>query len=95
MSIIVSAAGSGMSSMMSVTASAEVDMSGDNIEDLKLAASKVDSILMDIPGVIKTSSNLTSDASQARIKIDPLKCMNVGLTAVQVASEMYNASSGG
>lgn len=94
MSIIVSAAGSGMSSMMSVTASAEVDMSGDNIEDLKLAASKVDSILMDIPGVIKTSSNLTSDASQARIKIDPLKCMNVGLTAVQVASEMYNASSG-
>ncbi len=94
MSIIVSAAGSGMSSMMSVTASAEVDLSGDNIEDLKIAASKVDSILMDIPGVIKTSSNLTSDASQAKIKINPLKCMNVGLTAVQVASEMYNASSG-
>lgn len=49
---------------------------------------------MDIPGIIKTSSNLTSDAAQAKIQIDPLKCMNVGLTAVQVAGEMYNASSG-
>ncbi len=94
MSVIVSASGSGMSAMMSVMASTEVDMSGDNIEDLKTAARQVDAIMMDIPGVIKTSSNLTSDATQVKIQIDPLKCMNVGLTAVQVASEMYNASSG-
>ena len=94
MSIIVSAAGSGMSSMMSVMASTEVDMSGNNIEDLKVAARKVEQIMLNTPGVIKTSSNLTSDATQAKIQIDPLKCMNVGLTAVQVASEMYNASSG-
>ena len=94
MSVIVSASGSGMSAMMSVMSSSEVDMSGDNIEDLKTAARQVDAIMMDIPGVIKTSSNLTSDATQVKIQIDPLKCMNVGLTAVQVASEMYNASSG-
>lgn len=94
MSVIVSASGSGMSAMMSVMSSTEVDMSGDNIEDLKTAARQVDAIMMDIPGVIKTSSNLTSDATQVKIQIDPLKCMNVGLTAVQVASEMYNASSG-
>ncbi|MDE6053047.1 MAG: efflux RND transporter permease subunit, partial [Lachnospiraceae bacterium] len=94
MSVIVSAAGSGMSAMMSVMSSTEVDMSGDSIEDLKTAARQVDAIMMDIPGVIKTSSNLTSDATQVKIQIDPLKCMNVGLTAVQVASEMYNASSG-
>lgn len=94
MSVIVSAAGSGMSSMMSVMSSTEVDITGDNIDDLKVAARQVDALLMDIPGVIKTSSNLTSDATQAKIQIDPLKCMNVGLTAVQVASEMYNASSG-
>lgn len=94
MSVIVSASGSGMSSMMSVMSSTEVDMSGDSIEDLKIAARQVDAIMMNIPGVIKTSSNLTSDATQVKIQIDPLKCMNVGLTAVQVASEMYNASSG-
>lgn len=94
MSVIVSAAGSGMSSMMSVMSSTEVDMVGDSIEDLKTAARQVEALMMDIPGVIKTSSNLTSDASQVKIQIDPLKCMNVGLTAVQVAGEMYNASSG-
>lgn len=94
MSVIVSAAGSGMSSMMSVMSSTEIDMSGDNMEDLKIAARQVEAIMMDTPGVIKTSSNLTSDAAQAKVQIDPLKCMNVGLTAVQVASEMYNASSG-
>lgn len=94
MSVIVSAGGSGMTSMMSVMSSTEVDLVGDNIEDLRTAARQVDTILMDIPGIIKTSSNLTSDAAQAKIQIDSLKCMNVGLTAVQVAGEMYNASSG-
>lgn len=94
MSVIVSAAGSGMSSMMSVTSSTEVDLSGNDMESLKIAARQVEAIMMDTPGVIKTSSNITSDAAQAKIQIDPLQCMNVGLTAVQVASEMYNASSG-
>lgn len=94
MSIIVSASGSGMSAMLSVMSSTEVDLSGENMEDLKDAARYVESLMMDVPGVIKTSSNVTSDASQAKIQIDPLKCMNVGLTAVQVASEMYNAGSG-
>lgn len=94
MSVIVSASGSGMMSMMSITSSTQIDLGGDNMEDLKTAARHVEAIMMDTPGVIKTSSNLTSDAVQAKVQIDPLKCMNVGLTAVQVASEMYNASSG-
>ena len=62
-----------MSSMMSVMASTEVDMSGNNIEDLKVAARKVEQIMLNTPGVIKTSSNLTSDATQAKIQIDPLE----------------------
>ena len=94
MSVIVSASGSGMMSMMSITSSTQINLGGDNMEDLKTAARQVEAIMMDTPGVIKTSSNLTSDAVQAKVQIDPLKCMNVGLTAVQVASEMYNASSG-
>lgn len=94
MSVIVSASGSGMMSMMSITSSTQIDLGGDNMEDLKTAARHVEAIMMDTPGVIKTSRNLTSDAVQAKVQIDPLKCMNVGLTAVQVASEMYNASSG-
>ena len=94
MSIIVEASGSGMTSMMSVGSSTEIDLSGESMENLKTAARQVEQLMLKVPGVIKVSSDLTSDASQAKIKIDPLKCMDVGLTAVQVASEMYNASSG-
>lgn len=94
MSIIVEASGSGMTSMMSVGSSTEIDLSGESMENLKTAAKQVEQLMLKVPGVIKVSSDLTSDASQAKIKIDPLKCMDVGLTAVQVASEMYNASSG-
>lgn len=94
MSIIVEAGGSGMTSMMGSGASTEIDLSGESMDDLKIAARQVEALMMEIPGVIKVSSNLSSAASQAKIKIDPLKCMDVGLTAVQVAGEMYNASSG-
>ena len=94
MSVIVEASGSGMTSMMSVGSSTEIDLSGESMDDLKTAARQVEQLMMEVPGVIKVSSDLTSDASQAKIKIDPLKCMDVGLTAVQVAGEMYNASSG-
>ena len=94
MSIIVEASGSGMTSMMSVGSSTEIDLSGESMENLKTAARQVEQLMLKVPGVIKVSSDLTSYASQAKIKIDPLKCMDVGLTAVQVASEMYNASSG-
>ncbi len=94
MSVIVEVAGSGMTSMMSVSSSTEIDLSGEDTEDLKAAAIQVEQLMMQVPGVIKVSSDITSDASQAKIKIDPLKCMDVGLTAVQVAGEMYNASSG-
>lgn len=94
MSIIVEASGSGMTSMLSVGASTEIDLDGDSMEHLKAAAVQAEELIMQVPGVIKVSSDITSDASQAKIEIDPLKCMASGLTAVQVAGEMYNASSG-
>ncbi|MBD5470633.1 MAG: efflux RND transporter permease subunit [Lachnospiraceae bacterium] len=94
MSITVTAGGSGMASMMSVGASTEIDLSGENMDDLRTASKQVELMMLEVPGVIKTANSLSSDASQAKIKIDSLKCMDVGLTAVQVAGEMYNASSG-
>jgi HAE1 family hydrophobic/amphiphilic exporter-1 len=94
MDITVSASGSGTSSYLSTSSSIEVDLKGDNIEDLKTAARQVQEIMIKVPGVSKTSSDIASDSSQAKIKIDPLKCMNQGLTAAQVAGAMYNASSG-
>lgn len=94
MNITVEAGGSGMSSMMSVGSSTEIDLSGENMDDLRTASKQVELMMIEVPGVIKTANSLSSDASQAEIKIDPLKCMDVGLTAAQVAGEMYSASSG-
>lgn len=94
MSITVEAGGSGMASMMSVGATTEIDLSGEDMDDLRVASKQVEAMMIGVPGVIKTANSMGSDASQAKIQIDPLKCMDVGLTAVQVAGEMYNASSG-
>ena len=94
MNIAVEAGGSGMTSMISVGSTMQVDLSGDNLNDLRVAAKQVEAIMLGTPGVLKASSNLGSDASQAKIKIDSLRCMDVGLTPVQVAGEMYSASSG-
>lgn len=93
MSITVEAGGSGMMSM-SVGSTTQIDLSGEDIDDLRVASKQVEGMMLSIPGVIKTSNSVGSDASQAKIKIDALKCMDVGLTPVQVAGEMYNASSG-
>ena len=83
MSIIVEAGGSGMTSMLGSGSSTEIDLSGENMDDLKTAARQVEALMLEIPGVIKVSSDISSAASQAKIQIDPLKCMDVGLTAVQ------------
>lgn len=93
MSITVEAGGSGMMSM-SVGSTTQIDLSGENIDDLRTASKQVEGMMLSIPGVIKTANSVGSDASQAKIKIDALKCMDVGLTPVQVAGEMYSASSG-
>lgn len=93
MSITVKAGGSGMSSM-SVGSTTEIDLSGEDLDDLKVAARQVEEIMLATPGVIKATSDITSAASQIEVHLDPLKCMDVGLTSAQVASEMYNASSG-
>lgn len=93
MSVTVEAGGSGMSGM-SVGSTTQIDLSGENIDDLRTASKQVEGMMLSIPGVIKTSNSVGSDASQAKIKIDALKCMDVGLTPVQVAGEMYSASSG-
>ncbi len=94
MDITVEAAGSGMTSMLSTGSTTEVDLSGEDMDDLRTAAKQVELMMLDVPGVIKTSNSLSSDASQAEVHIDSLKCMNVGLTAAQVASAMYSASNG-
>ena len=91
--ITIATAGSSMS-MMGGGSQVEIDLSSENLEDLKVGAQQLQDAMITVPGVIKASSDLTSDASEAKIHIDPYRCANEGTTAQQVAGAMRNASTG-
>lgn len=93
MNITVEASGNSMS-MGSSNSSVLVDLSGEDLDNLKEASRMLQYSMIEIPGVIKTASSLTSDATQIEVRIDPLKCADVGMTAAQVAGAMYNATGG-
>lgn len=92
MDISISASGASMTSMMS--SGIEIDLVGRDLDDLRVAAKQVQDMLKNIPGILQTSSNLSEASTQAKIIIDPLKSMAVGIAPVQVAGEMYNTLSG-
>ncbi|MCM1326731.1 MAG: efflux RND transporter permease subunit [Bacteroidales bacterium] len=93
MDITVSATGSSMSSMMS-TGSYEVDLQGDNMEELKQAAADLQTELSKVDGVIKTDNSMANASTMARVQVDPLKAMQYGLTPIQVAMTLNNVLSG-
>ena len=93
MNVTVSASGSSMSDMGS-GAYVDIDLNADDLEALKEGSRQLQYAMLDVPGVIKVSSSLTSDATQIEVRIDPLKCADAGLSAAQVAGAMYNANSG-
>ncbi len=72
----------------------EIDLSGYNLDDLKATAKQIEAAMYDVPGVLKVSSDVGVASTQAKVYVDPLKSMNVGLAPAQVAGEMYNALSG-
>lgn len=92
MDISIAASGASMTSMM--TGGLEIDLEGRDLQDLKDASRQVQEMLRQIPGVLQVSSSIEDASTQARIVVDPVKSMAVGLAPVQVAGEMYNALSG-
>lgn len=92
MDISIQASGASMTSMMG--SGIEIDLEGRDLGDLKEASKQVQQMLQQIPGVLQTSSNMSDASTQAKVVIDPLKSMAVGLPPMQVAGEMYNILSG-
>lgn len=92
MDISIQASGASMTSMMS--SGIEIDLEGRDLGDLKAASKQVQQMLQQIPGVLQTSSNMSDASTQAKVIIDPLKSMSVGLAPMQVAGEMYSTLSG-
>lgn len=92
MDISIQASGASMTSMMG--SGIEIDLEGRDLNDLKTASRQVQQMLQQIPGVLQTSSNMSDASTQAKVVIDPLKSMAVGLPPMQVAGEMYSTLSG-
>ena len=92
MDISIQATGASMTSMMG--SGIEIDLEGRDLGDLKAASKQVQQMLQQIPGVLQTSSNMSDASTQAKVVIDPLKSMAVGLAPMQVAGEMYSTLSG-
>lgn len=91
--VTVVSSGSSMSSMMS-TGSYEVDLQGNNMAELRLAAAQVQEAISGIAGVVKTENSLSNPTIMAKIQVDPLKAMQYGLTPIQVGVAVNNVLSG-
>lgn len=92
MELTIQASGTNMTSSMSMDA--EVDLTGNDLEALKVASNQVEEAIKDVPGVIKVKSDLSASTTRAEIVIDPLKAMSVGYTPVQIAMNINYALSG-
>lgn len=74
--------------------SASVTLESTDIDALHKAGLMLEDAVLDIPGVIRVSSDASSAATAIAIHVDPLLSMSYGLTAVQVAADLYNTLSG-
>lgn len=92
MDIQVASTGTNMTSMLG--GDVEVDLTGRDLEQLKVAAKEVENIMLTTEGVLKVSNDMSVATTKAEVVIDPLKAMNVGLAPVQVAMDINYALSG-
>ncbi|MBQ4537734.1 MAG: efflux RND transporter permease subunit [Lachnospiraceae bacterium] len=91
--ITVSSAGSSMSAMMS-SDSYQIDLQGNDLDDLRVAAQDLQAQLTEVDGVVKVSHSLSNSATMAKIQVDPLKAMQYGMTPIQVGMTLNNVLSG-
>jgi len=93
MDITVASSGSSMSAMMS-TGSYEIDLQGNNLEELSQAAKELQTQMLQVDGVVKVDNSLANASILAKVQVDPLKAMQQGLTPIQVGMTLNNVLSG-
>ena len=92
MAIAISSTGTNITASLSGVI--EIDLVGRDLEQLKVAASPVESGIQDVPGVIKVKSDVRVASTMASVVVDPSNAMSVGLTPVQVAMNLNYILSG-
>lgn len=92
--IVASAASSTGVGGLSAGATMEVDLQGTDLDRLKEAAKKVESIMRETPGVLNVNSSMNDKGSKASIVIDPVMATAKGFSAGMVAQLVYTNLSG-
>lgn len=92
MDISIISSGSGMNGAFG--SGVDINLSGLDRESLKAASKQVEEMMRAVPGVMKVTSTASETTTKAQIIVDPLKAMNVGLTPIQVASNINAILSG-
>ncbi len=72
----------------------EVAFEGTDLDDLEDTLLEVDSIVMNVDGVISSSSSMGNTASRVKVDIDPINAAANGLTPVMVGSALNTAING-
>ncbi len=72
----------------------EVAFEGTNLEDLEAALLEVDNIVMNVDGVISSSSSMGNTASRVKVDIDPINAAANGLTPAMIGSSLNTAING-
>ncbi len=88
----VSVSSASSSSMTSTDA--EIMLQGNDLDELGEFSKKVEEIMRAHPGILRVTSDFTSGAPQAEVKVDPLKAHAIGYTPQQVVGILYNTISG-
>lgn len=81
-------------SMGSTGGPVNVQIRGDDLQELQVLSTKVADIVRKVPGTREVTSSLTDGSPELQVKIDRMRAASFGLTPMQVASEVKNAMNG-
>lgn len=88
-----SSSGMSLSSFMSAN-SKEVDLQGDDLDALKAAASQVEEIMRQTPGVIDVANDFSQSKVKGKIVVDSQKAIAAGSSEQGIAGQIYYALNG-
>lgn len=95
MDILVQPSGGGSEGMSNYSSDlVQVVLESSDLDALTDGAEMVEEMMMDVPGVIKISSDASASQTGAHVVVDPLKAAAAGFSPAQVAGELYATLTG-
>lgn len=88
-----SGSGASISTFMSGN-SKEIEVQGDDLDDLKVAASQIEEVMRQTPGVIDVANDFSQSRVKGKIVINSQKAIAAGSSEQAIAGQIYYALNG-